>query len=62
MKVQSIPLSHPQRSERLVKRGASVVFRTVRALAEKAHKVPGVLAQAGNDVADAWRESARPNA
>lgn len=62
MKVQSIPLSQPQPSGRIIKRSALAVFRTARILAEQAHKVPGVLAQAGEDVVEAWRESARPNA
>ena len=62
MQVQSIPLSHPQPSGRFVKRAALAVFRTVRAAAWQAHKVPGVLAQAGIDVREAWRESAGPNA
>ncbi|MBE7422824.1 MAG: hypothetical protein HS110_10420 [Zoogloeaceae bacterium] len=62
MEVQPLTLSHPQPSGRIIKRGALAVFRTVRVLAEKAHKVPGALVQAGQDVREAWQESAHPNA
>lgn len=45
-----------------VKRGALAVFRVVRVVQCVARSVPGALASVGHDVADAWRESARPNA
>lgn len=62
MKVQSIPLSRPQPAGRPIKRGAFLVFRALRAATAQAKKAPGILAQAGADVRDAWRESAGPNA
>jgi hypothetical protein len=58
----AIPLSDVQPSERIVKRGALLLFRSVRALTAQAAKAPGVLAQASADVRDAWRQSASPNA
>ena len=61
MKVQAVPLS-TQPSERLVKRGALLLFRGLRALTEQAAKAPGVIAQASADVREAWRETSSPNA
>jgi hypothetical protein len=60
--VQSVQLSNPGSSERLVKRGAMATFRLLRAGAAQASKVPGALAQATADVRSAWQESASPKA
>ena len=57
VQVQAIPLSDVQHSERLVKRGALLLFRGIRAVAAQAAKAPGVLAQASADVKAAWVES-----
>ncbi|MBK7815017.1 MAG: hypothetical protein IPJ52_12320 [Rhodocyclaceae bacterium] len=62
MKVVPIPLAVPQPQERIVKRGASLAFRTLFAIAEQAKKAPGLIKQAADDVRDAWQETARPNA
>jgi hypothetical protein len=62
IKVQSIELSNPQPTERIVKRGALLAFRALRAVTAHAKKTPGALAQAATDVRAAWQESARPNA
>ncbi len=62
IKVQAVPLSNPQSSERLVKRGALLAFRALRAVTAQAKKTPGILAQASADVRDAWQESSSPNA
>ena len=59
--VRAVPLSNVSTGERLVKRGALVTFRALRAVLEQARKAPGFLAQASADVRDAWQESARPN-
>jgi len=59
--VQPIPLTTTS-SERWVKRGALVAFRAMRVVAAGAQKVPGVLAQAGHDVREAWQEAASPKA
>lgn len=63
MKIQTraVQLSNPSSGERLVKRGALLAFRTLRAITDRAKKAPGFLAQAGADVRAAWQESARPN-
>ena len=61
IKVQAIQLSSPPPAERLVKRGALLAFRALRAVTERAKQAPGILAQAGADVRTAWQESARPN-
>jgi len=61
VQVQAIPLSDTQPSERIVKRGALLLFRGLRALTEQVAKAPGVLAQASADVREAWEQS-RPNA
>ena len=47
--------------ERLVKRGALHLFRLVRSAVTHGKTVPGLLQRAAEDVAEAWRESARPN-
>lgn len=56
MKVQAVPLS-TQPSERIVKRGALLLFRGIRAVAAQAAKAPGVLAQASADIREAYYES-----
>jgi hypothetical protein len=61
MNARSIPLSRPQPNHGLVKRTALVAFRALRVVTNQARSVPGVLAQAADDVRDAWAESARPN-
>jgi hypothetical protein len=58
---QAVRLSDVEPSERIVKRGALLLFRGVRSLTAQAVKAPGVLAQASKDVRDAWRQSASPN-
>jgi hypothetical protein len=58
---QAIRLSNTQPAERLVKRGALLAFRALRAITEQAKKAPGILAQASTDVRNAWQETARPN-
>ena len=58
---QAIPLSNTEPSDRLVKRGALLAFKALRALTDQAKEVPGVLAQAKADVLEAWAESSRPN-
>jgi hypothetical protein len=45
-----------------VKRGALAAFRVLRVVQSAARSVPVVIATAGRDVADAWRETSRPNA
>jgi hypothetical protein len=57
MKVQAVPLS-TQPSERLVKRGALLLFRGIHAIAAQAAKAPGALAQASADIKSAWQEAA----
>ena len=47
-------------SQRLVKSLALITFCGVRFALHKASKIPGVMAQASNDVCDAWRETAQP--
>ncbi|MCX7143732.1 MAG: hypothetical protein NT123_22345 [Proteobacteria bacterium] len=54
----AVPLSDSQPSERIVKRGALLLFRGLRALTEQAAKAPGVIAQATADVKSAWQEAA----
>lgn len=61
VEVKAVQLSDLSSGERLVKRGALVAFRVLRAVTEQAKKAPGLLAQASADVRDAWQESARPN-
>jgi hypothetical protein len=58
---QSIPLGNNQPSGRLVKRGALLAFKALRAMTNQAKEVPGILAQATADVREAWAESSRPN-
>ncbi len=45
-----------------LKRGALAAFRVVRFVQTTVRAVPSVVVTAGRDVADAWRETARPNA
>jgi hypothetical protein len=59
---QSIQLSNTTADERIVKSGALMLFRAVRTVADYASQIPAVATQAASDVADAWRESSRPNA
>lgn len=59
---QSIQLSNTTTDERIVKTGALMLFRAVRTIADYASQLPAVASQAASDVADAWRESSRPNA
>ena len=47
-------------SQRIVKSLALLTFCGVRFALHKASKLPGILAQASNDVCDAWRETAQP--
>ena len=58
---QPVKLSNTKPSDRLVKRGALLAFKALRALTNQAKEVPGVLAQATADVREAWAESSRPN-
>lgn len=57
----AVPLSDEQPTERLVKRGALLAFRALRAVTAQAKKAPGVIALAVSDVREAW-EISRPNA
>jgi hypothetical protein len=57
VETQAVKLSDPASGERIVKRGALLLFRGLRALTEQVAKAPGVLAQASADVRAAWRES-----
>jgi hypothetical protein len=59
---QSIQLSNTTADERIVKTGALMLFRAVRTVADYASQLPAAATQAASDVADAWRESSRPNA
>jgi hypothetical protein len=59
---QSIQLSNTTTDERIVKTGALMLFRAVRTVADYASQIPAAATQAASDVADAWRESSRPNA
>jgi hypothetical protein len=58
---QAIPLANSQPAERLVKRGARVLFGLLRSGAGQAQRVPGILSQAATDVREAWAETSRPN-
>ena len=60
--VQPIPLNPAKTESRLVKQGALMTFRALRALAVHARKAPGLIAQAATDVREAWEESSHPNA
>ncbi len=59
---QSIQLSNTTTDERIVKTGALLLFRAVRTVAGYASQLPTAATRAASDVADAWRESSRPNA
>ena len=61
MGLKLVPPRTPRPSR--TKACALVAFRVVRIVQAKAARVPGVLAQARNDVVSAWRESgnASPN-
>lgn len=56
-----IPLGNSTSTDRLVKRGALLAFKAVRAVTHQAKGVPGILSQAATDVREAWAESSRPN-
>jgi hypothetical protein len=56
-----IHLRDKQPKERLVKRGALVAFKAIRAIASQAKEVPGQLSQSLTDLREAWEQS-RPNA
>lgn len=58
---QSVQLSTTP-DERIVKTGALMLFRALRTVADYASQLPAAATQAASDVADAWRESSRPNA
>ena len=58
---QVVPLSNSQSSDRIVKSGALMLFRAMRSVADYASQLPDVATQVSRDVADAWRESSRPN-
>ena len=55
----SITLENPP-SQRIVKSLAVLTFCGVRLALHKASKFPSFMAQASNDVCDAWRETAQP--
>jgi hypothetical protein len=58
---QCIQLSSTTTDERIVKTGAIMFFRALRTVADYASQIPAAATQAASDVADAWRESSRPN-
>ena len=58
--VTTIPLATPATGS-LLKRLSLTTFRVVRGVTAQAKEVPGLLAQASQDIKDAWRESSRPN-
>ena len=62
MSLQLVPPASARTSR--TKTCALCAFRVVRSVQAKAAQIPGVLQQARNDVAAAWRESgnASPNA
>jgi hypothetical protein len=64
MKTKAVPLSPslPVPADRLLRRSALAAFRHLRAAGTRAKAVPGLFTLAVQDVRDAWRESARPNA
>jgi hypothetical protein len=59
---QSVQLSNTNSDQRIVKTGALLLFRAVRTVAGYASQLPAAATRAASDVADAWRESSRPNA
>ena len=59
---QPIQLSNTTADERIVKTGALMFFRALRTVTDYASQLPAAATQAASDVADAWRESSRPNA
>ena len=58
--VTTVPLANPANGS-LLKRLSLSTFRAVRGVTAQAKEVPGLLAQASQDIKDAWRESSRPN-
>lgn len=60
-RIEPVLLEEPS-PQRVVHRASLTVFRTVRMALGTLDKVPGTLHQAVDDVRQAWRESARPNA
>ncbi len=61
MQTVPIKLNSNQSTDSLVKRGALLTFRAVRAIASQAKEAPGILSQAASDVKSAWVAS-RPKA
>lgn len=63
MKVEVRPVSLPATpdSERLVKHGALLAFRALRAVMTEAKKAPSLIKQARTDIREAWAESSLPN-
>lgn len=60
-RIEPVVLEEPS-PKRLVHRASLTVFRTVRQALGTLHQVPGTLSEVAEDVRQAWRESARPNA
>ena len=58
METQVIALAQPHARDRMVKRGARALFKTVRALTGHAKAAPGVMHDVLVDVRDAWQETA----
>lgn len=56
-----IPLATDSSKSRWVKSASLLLFRGLRAAAEAAMEVPGIVEQAVSDVREAWEESSRPN-
>lgn len=56
-----IPLAPDACETRWVKSASLLLFRGLRAAAEAAMEVPGIVEQAVSDVREAWEESSRPN-
>lgn len=62
--MNAIPLTKKVKAEAqssLTKRVALGVFKTVRAVAQHAQKVPSHLTQSVDDIQSAWRETYHPN-
>jgi len=56
-----VPLATNANESRWVKSASLMLFRGLRAAAEAAMEVPGIVEQAVSDVREAWEESSRPN-
>lgn len=59
---QAVQLSNRSGEATVVKQGALMTFRALRALGSYIAEIPAVATQVANDVGEAWRESSRPNA